>query len=241
MPREIDSQSRGILNFRPVIDFVEPEVESVSPNPIEGPAPIIDDAVEAEKIRLDLFNLAESVDVLATAVQARIDLKAKDMRIKLDSNVDAAVIAAIRREFPDADDTISYDMYKHCRENIRRYADAQASKNRITQDMIDEATKDPNALAGGFNTAAAKDGTMRPELMPKAQLIEPLDIDEFQNELIKILVNFIWKHFIKPTFKPIGIPGLGSIADALPDELVSVSSSFKNQMKNAEKKGVSFL
>ena len=242
MSKEIDSQSRGILNFRPIIDFVEPEVESVAPNPIPSPAPIIDDAIEAEKIRQDLFNLAESVDVLAAAVQARIDLKAKNMAIRLDPNADVAVIAALRREFPDAEDgVITYDMYKHCRDNIRAYADVQAKKNEITQDLIDAATKDPNAIAGGFGSPSSKDGTMRPDLMPKAQLIEPLDIDEFQNELIKILANFIWKKFIKPTFKPIGIPGVGNLADALPDEIAKVSSKFKNQMKGAEDKGVPFL
>ena len=73
------------------------------------------------------------------------------MAIRLDPNADVAVIAALRREFPDAEDgVITYDMYKHCRDNIRAYADVQAKKNEITQDLIDAATKDPNAIAGGF-------------------------------------------------------------------------------------------
>lgn len=240
MSKEIDSSSRNLLNFKPVIDFIEPAQQPVSPNPVPAPAPIIDDIVEAEKIRVELFNLAESVDVLATAVQARIDLKAKDMAIALDPNVDRAVLDAIGREFPDAGDQITYSMYKECREHIRAYADAQAAKNAITPEQIADAKKQlPNAIVGGFDTLQAKNGLFRPELMPKAQLIEPLDIDEFQDMLIRILANFLWKNFILKAFG-ISVAGV-SIKKLLPKEIAKIPKKFKKQMKDAKDKGVKVL
>ena len=250
MPKEIDTHSRDILNFRPLIEFVEPDLEPQAPNPIPEPPPIEDDAEAAEKIRLELFNLAESVDVLAAALQARIDLRAKDMKIRLDPRVDAAPIAALKRLFPEAPfqsvDTpdgpeedgffISYDQYKACRENIRLYADEKAKKNQIKPTDVDLKN-----YVAGFDSPEAKDGRLRPDLIPNAQLIDPLDIGKFQNYLIRILINYIWKKFIKPTFKPIGIPGLGSIADALPDELAKLPASFKKQIGDIAKKGVEIL
>lgn len=235
MPREIDSQSRSILNFRPVIDFVEPEVEAATPNPITQPPPIVDDFAEAEKVRLELFNLAESVDVLATAMQARIDLKAKDMAIKLDPVVDAHIIDAINRAYPDLDDeTITYDMYKQCRENMRLYADAQASKNNLSEEEI-AAASDPTGIAAIFNGAAAKDGSLRPERMPKAQLIDPINIKKFQVSLIKILANLLWKLFIINAFD-ISIAGKG-VKSLLPEDLpgAKLNKTEKKVLKKLKK------
>lgn len=200
MSRDIPAQSRNILTFRPVIDFIEPAVEAAVPNPVEVPV-VIDDIVEAEKVRSELFNLAESVDVLATALQARIDLKAKDMVIDLDPIVDRAVLDAINRAHPDHDqNNIPYSMYKECREEIRLYADKQADKNNLTEKEVEDAGKDPEGMARIFDSAAAKNGSFRPERMPKAQLIEPIDIDKFQVSLLKILANFIWQIFILKAF-----------------------------------------
>jgi hypothetical protein len=239
MPRDLDSQSRDLLNFRPNIDFVEPDVLPAAPNPVAPPPPIIDDGAEAERVRLRLFNLADSVEILATAVQAKIDAKAIEMRIKLDPKVDAAAIAAVRRH--GGDDEIDYELYKHCRDMLRAYADQQAAKNRITQEQIDAAREGLDKFDAGFGSLAAKNGTLRPELSPKAQLVEPLDLDKFQNLLIRILVNFIWKKFIKPTFKPIRIPGLGSVAKLLPDKLVKIPKSFEKQLDNLEDSGLPVL
>lgn len=239
MAKDLDSQSRGLLNFRPNINFVEPDVLPATPNPVPPPPPVIDDGAEAERIRIRLFNLADSVEILATAVQAKIDARAIEMRVKLDPRVDAAVIQAVRRH--GGEDEITYELYKHCRDRLREYADQQASKNRITQEQIDAAREGLDKFDAGFGSLAAKNGTMRPELSPKAQLIEPLDLDKFQNLLIRILVNFIWKKFIKPTFKPIKIPGLGSVADLLPDKLVKIPKSFEKQLAGVEKAGIPIL
>lgn len=241
MPQDLDPSSRGILNFRPSIDFVEPSVLPATPNPVEAPPAVIDDGAEAEKIRLRLYNLADSIEILATAVQAKIDARAVEMRIFLDPKVDAQALAAVRRHEIDTAE-IPYSLYKHCRDQLRQYADEQAAKNRITKEQIDAARVEMEKKPiGGFGTPEAKNGSLRPELNPKAQLIEPLDLDEFQNLLIRILVNFIWKKFIKPTFKPIGIPGLGSIADALPDKLCKIPKNFEKQLDNLSDSGIPIL
>lgn len=239
MPKEIDSQSRSILNFRPVIDFVEPAVEAATPNPVAAPPPIIDDIVEAEKVRVELFNLAESVDVLATALQARIDLKAKDMAIKLDPLVDSLVIDAINRAYPDLESgAITYDMYKQCRENMRLYADAQAAKNNVSQEDIAAAAQDPNGIASIFNSAAAKDGSLRPERMPKAQLIDPIDLSKFQISLIKILANFIWQMFVIKAFD-ISVAGVG-VKGLLPHDLpgAKLNKTEKKILSQLKKAGI---
>ncbi len=236
MSQEIDSNSRSILNFRPVIDFVEPEVEAATPNPITVP-PIIDEEEVAEQVRLELFNLAESVDVLATALQARIDLKAKDMLIKLDPIVDDTTIAAINRAYPDheADDGITYEMYQQCRENIRAYADAQANKNDLTEEEVAGAAADPEGIAGIFNSPDAKNGKMRPELSKKAKVIEEIDMKKFQISLLKILANFLWQMFVIKAFD-IRIAGVG-VKGLLPENLpgAKLNKTEKKVLKKLKK------
>lgn len=71
---------------------------------------------------------------------------------------------------------------------------------------------------GGYNTPEAKNGGLRPELDRKSQVVEPLDIDDFQLNIIHMLINFIWKEFIKPILPiPPGVPGV-------PDKIAPESS-----------------
>lgn len=238
MAKELPTGSRSILNFRPVIDFVEPEQEPATPNPRPSPPPIIDDELEAERVRTKLFNLAESVDVLATAVQTKIDLKAKDMVIALDPVVDFAVIDALNREHPDAGDEITYEIYKHCRDRIMAFANEQAGKNRITEDQVEAARLQlDKVVVGGFNTKEAKNGKMRPDLHIKARLIDPIDMKKFQISLIKILVNVAWG-FIIMAFD-IRVAGVG-IKGLLPDELpgTKLNKTEKKILKKLKKAAI---
>ncbi len=239
MPRELDSNSRNLLNFKPVIDFIEPDVEAATPNPVLGPVPVIDDQAAAEVVREELFNLAESVDVLATALQARIDQKAKNMAIRLDPVVDITVIDALERAYPDSEDgIITYDMYKQCRENIRLYADAQADKNGVTDEEVDAASKDPNGLVSLFNSPAAKDGTLRPDTSIKAQLVEPIDIKKLQISLLKILANFLWQQFVLKAFD-VSIAGK-SVMSLLPEDLpgAKLNKTEKKVLKKLKKASI---
>lgn len=225
MAKKLDDASRDLLAYRPQINFVEPEVLPGEIEPLEDPVQLEDIAAERKKVR----QLAKAVNALATATQARVDERAKGIIINLDPKVDAQAIMAMRRKFPDSDPTqITYAQYKECKENMRKKGEEIGKKATISPQDVEKALQDQAAAAagefapgnfnqlGGYNTPAAIDGGLRPELNTNAQIIEPLDIDEFQDIMMKVLVNFLWKNFIKPVIPlPPGVPGL-------PDTLVSV-------------------
>lgn len=248
MAKEIDQKSSNILGFRPRIEFVEPEQEDFVPNPVaEAPT---DQLKEFQDKKQLLWNLANSVEVLAAAVQARVDKKAKDVTVALDPIVDAPVIAALKREFPDipftTEDTpngptekgfiITYDMYKHCRDKLRQRADEIALQGTTTEEDIEKARKGLPAYRGDFGRAEAKDGRLRPDLSDKATIIKPIDIQKFQNYLIRILINFLWKKFLRPPLA--AFPPLDLI---LPEELASLPPAFKKQISEVKEKGVEVL
>lgn len=228
MSCRLDDADRGILEFRPEIQFVEPDAEPATPNPVPVPVERLQlEDVEAERERIK--KIAKAVNALAVATQARLDERAKDMKIKLDLNADQDVIQAMRRRYPNDDPTeITYQQYRNCRNNIRNKGVEIAGQATTTPDLV-AAARDaalaagPNAgtQLGGYGTEEAATGQLRPELNTRATIIPPLNVEEFQIDMICILVNFIWKIFIKPIFKPIAIPPpFGpSLADLLPDQL----------------------
>ena len=237
MAKKLDDASRGLLAYRPQINFVEPDVVPGEIDPIEVPTQLEDVAEARDKVR----KLAKAVNVLATATQARVDEKAKGLIINLDPKVDAQAIMAMRRKFPDNDPTqITYAQYKECKEDLRKKGEEIGKKATITPEQVEKALQDQAAAAageagvggafnqlGGYNTPAALDGGLRPEVNKDAQIIEPLDIDEFQDIMIKVLVNFLWKNFIKPVIPlPPGVPGL-------PDTLISVDKGMINLMSSS--------
>jgi hypothetical protein len=228
MAGELDDLDRGILEFRPQIQFIEPDIEPGIYNDI--PAPIEKLSLEEVQDRRErVKQIAQAVDALAAATQVRLDDKAKDMFIQLDPNADQDVIQAMRRKHPDADPTrITYEQYRQCRDNIRNRG-IEISKQAITTpELVDQAREDAlkdgssaGSQLGGFGTEEARTGQLRPELDERATIIQPLNVEEFQIDMICILVNFIWKNFVLPVFKPITIPPpFGkSLADFLPEKL----------------------
>ena len=233
MVKRLEETDRDILEFRPSIDFVEPDAE-------EGVIQPQDDRLQLEDIeseRDSVKRLATAVNALATATQARIDDKAKNMIIKLDRNVDQDAIQAMRRKFPDANPLeITYDQYRKVKEDIRNAGRAVGLQGSVSPSEI-SAARDQAAAAGtnagtnlgGFGTDDARFGLLRPELDARSQVIQPLDIEKLQISLICILVNFIWKNFIRVIFKPIAIPPpFGpSLADLLPKRLCNPGSNIE--------------
>jgi hypothetical protein len=213
---DIDSKSRDILNFRPNISFVEPDQQEV---PIDlPPDPVTLKEVSDRRKRISDF--AKAINQLATAVQLKIDNKCADQIIVLDSRVDNPIIQALKRTYPygNISDRITYDQYKQCRDNLRNYADQVALKPVITDDDVTKAQNDINKgnyNIGGIGTDAASNGGLRPELDERNQLVEPVDMDDLQLKLIKMLVNFIWKLAFLPLLKP--LPIVGSF---MPDVLI---------------------
>jgi hypothetical protein len=227
MSCRFDDLDREILEFRPDITFVEPDAEPATPNPVDAPIEKLQlEEIESERERIK--QIAKAVNALATATQARLDERAKDMVVQLDTNIDQDVIQALRRKGADDPTVITYEQYRECRDNIRNKGISIAAQATTTPELVAQAKEaalkaGPNAGSqlGGFGTEEAAKGGLRPELDTRATIIPPLNVEEFQIDMICILVNFIWKVFIKPIFKPIAIPPpFGpSLADLLPDRL----------------------
>jgi len=234
MPRDLPADDRGILEQRPNIAFVEPRVLPVPPRPIPAELP----PVEAVKNELAQTKaLANAVDVLAGLIQARVNLKAKDMEIDLDPKIDAPVIGAMARAYPDADSTvITYEQYIACKNKLLERGVQVADQALVNSnpDVIAEARKAPvtddyeaakkTALYG---SKKAKRGGLRPELDENNMIIEPIDMDEFQKCMIKILTNYIWKKFIRPILFIVLNAMIPFSGFALPKKLTKCPKGFK--------------
>jgi len=231
MTRYIDEDSRDILEFRPNIQRFPPAVEPGLITPLSVPGTTLEEIEnDLDKVK----KLAQAVNLLAAATQAKADLRAEGMIISLNPSVDADAITAMKRVYPTADPTkITYEQYKACKENQRLKGESIGRQVLIDDEEIKKARLDSKlseskvtAGLGGYGTAAARDGGLRPELDKRGTLIEPINILELQDVLIKILVNFIWKNFIKPGISSIG--GIVGIAmSAVPDEIIPLPEGFK--------------
>ena len=236
MVKKLDQDSRDLLSYRPDIMFIEPEAEEQEIEAVVSPTQIED----IQQKRQEVKQLAKAVNALATTLQARADERAKGMYIHLDPKVDAAAVQAMKRLYPNDDPTkITYDQYKQCKERMRENGEAIGKKVIITtEDIIaardqaaaiaaindEEAAKGAYNQLGGWNTDEARTGMLRPEVNTKLQVVEPLDMAEVQDILLKILANFLWKYFIRPQIPlPPGTPGL-------PERLVDVDMAVVNSL-----------
>lgn len=244
MANKLSNNDRDILSFRPDIQFIEPEIEDPIIDPLTEDRPQIEEVEDnIKRIR----NFADAVDTLAAAVQARADDKAKNMKVCLDPKVDAAIIQALRRRFGnDAVPCITYEQYRECKDLLRQYALNLGDNMLSTPDKVNNArdqaantlsgnnsilnddggrTTTPAGTAsglklGGLNTPGARTGGLRPELDTNTQVIPPIDVDEFQINMICILVNYIWQKFIKPILDLVFIPVANvTLGLLMPEEL----------------------
>ena len=329
MGYRLDDFDRDILEFRPRIDYVEPDQK---PGEIEGvDYPQLEDIQDA---RSKIKRLAHAVNVLAGAMQARVDSKAEDMVITLDPNVDQDAIQAMRRRYPGADPTkITYAQYRTCKDGLRAHGEEVAKQAIITPEQVARARDDlyaggligggapgrdrsailrsggvispttgtdgpigagggtgtggtgrgfglnatglgdglgdkskPGAyglgsplsstggaqtdsnagtgdggglpedtigggggrppIPGGYDKENAGSGGFRPELNSNGQIIQPLDIETMQIDLICILVNFVWKNFIKVVLTSLPFP-VGPPMNLLPDKLCDPGLDFE--------------
>jgi hypothetical protein len=222
----LDQRDRDLLGFQPDIHFVEPDV---LPGKIEAEPdpPQVEDILAKRK---QVAREADAVDKLAALLQARADIRAKNMKIKLDPNVDQSIIQAVKRRFPDADSSeITYAQYRECKDDMREAGLSIAEQALVTPDKVKENIDDASKVVtgqgaaaisklGGFNTEEARTGGLRPELDPDMQIIQPLDIGKLQIDLICIFVNFIWKNFILKVFD-FSIAGINIVDEFLPEKL----------------------
>lgn len=182
------SSQRDILNFRPVINFVEPDQIEEEFNQEEP-------AITLDSIKSDtdqLINDYQNIVELSTVAQTKIDARSQDLVIKLDSSADAHVIAAVQRHFGDPNKKdITYADYKECLSHINQ----QANFSTVDQSEVDKASQDPFRLDFGPYGA----NSPRPELQDNLQSIEPIDIKNFQLEQLEKLLELL-------------APGIGTIA-----------------------------
>jgi hypothetical protein len=216
MPRPLDPKSKNILEFRPQINFVEPEVQPGVIDPITPDQPQLEDAYDDVE---ELRKLADAVNTLATALQSKVDEIAVDVKMAVTDD-DDVVQQAMERMFPDDDPTIlTYQQYKHCKDHILQEGINIGDQLIITPDEIgafkDDAKKALDnessrsvTQMGGFGTPENADGRLRPELQTRGQVIKPLKYKKLKAKLLCMLANMIWKKFVRPAFG-ISVAGVG--------------------------------
>lgn len=176
------TQEDFVLNFRPTIKFIEPEIETdfipaedaVSPTTIEDARKRTEEAAKAYR----------AIGKLADITQKRLDnrvVAAGNVSIQTDPIQDSMIVAAIKREFPEEDGSrITYEMYRHCLDKITRLTENAP----VLQDSdIVAAQADPlRTNFGGLNNPA---GSNRPEISSPANLIKPIDLKSFQSAAVQ--------------------------------------------------------
>jgi hypothetical protein len=181
---------RDILTYKPRIEYQEPPVD---PDTDGGYGDSTDEPETIEEARKEVEDLVEGyrkVEQLAELTQKRVDSRVGDYSIQLDPKVDSHVIAAVSRCFPEASDPtkISYEMYKQClaRQN-------NVDPDVVTKGDILEARKDSGRT--NFGGYGLPPGLGRSEVSSPAEVVQPIDLQEFQDnsitELWKLLVPLV--------------------------------------------------
>lgn len=174
------TSQRDILNFRPVISFVEPDQIEVEEIQREQPITLSDIQNDTNKLISDYGIIQNLVD----AAQVKIDDRSKDLKIKLDPISDAHIIAAVQRHFNDSNKIdITYSDYKECLSHIND----QANFSTVDINQVNSASQDPFRI--NFGPYASDSG--RPELQPDIQSVQPIDLNNFQIQQIEKLLELL--------------------------------------------------
>jgi hypothetical protein len=182
-----------ILNYHPVIEFVEPEQAPGEYESEELDAPItIEDARQETE---EVIKGYKAVGNLAKISQERIDSRVRaagGVEMLLDPIKDSQLVAAIKRQFPEEDGSrVTYDMYKEC---LRRMSEAAPEAPVVQRADIQEALQDPlRTNFGGLENPA---GANRPEIAAPVDIVKPIDLDKFKEsskiQLLKVVFPFLF-------------------------------------------------
>ena len=184
MANNLDSNSKNILTGRPVIEFQEPpRLQDEFPPELIGPIPQTLDEVN-EKIDEVLSDLNKVIQV-SDFLQAKIDTVAKNVAIRLDSVVDSAVVAAMKRQFPELDPvTITFQTYRLCmdwlNQKARSHNEAVLKQSSSEEAMI-QALSDPFNL-GKMMGISTSNGMTRSDLDQTMRFVEPVDMAQVQED-----------------------------------------------------------
>ncbi|MAE81787.1 MAG: hypothetical protein CMB80_03545 [Flammeovirgaceae bacterium] len=219
MSNKLDYETRDLLEYRPDIQFIEPEVQSEQPpeelykTHIDPQTPVL--------VAKGTQKFAENIEKIAESVQEEADKLSKGFCITLDRKRDYTAIMAMRRHYPDDDPfKVCYEQYKQCKEHLREIANGTAGKmlTAVSEETIKKEKAAIGKAFGGGSTnrdlsAIFESIGPRSDMRPSKDLLEPLDIEEFQDLALRQLANMLWKKFIKPVI-PLP-PGISF----LPDEI----------------------
>jgi hypothetical protein len=211
---QIKQSDLDILGYRPTINFVEPAVVSDVLIKVAGPT-----FEEKQQEWKDLERLSEAVRILAEAFQAKVDKKVAGFKVGLDPKADVHVMDSLRRRFPSANPgEITYEQYRECREAMRDHAD-QAGRG-VAPDLSKikdiRSGSDVGDLFDSNSPAALAGLANRPDLQDIGRIVEPIDTEEFQNKMLCMLMNMLWKKFIKGILDKTIPPPLNKL---IPEEL----------------------
>jgi hypothetical protein len=177
------SDSRGILNKRVKIRFVEPPQVPGEQAPVVAAPPTVEEAkLRTQKVIQDYKKLEK----LADLAQKRIDLRSKEVRICLNPTTDPDVLGSLTRVFGTNDGCITFEQYKHCLDILSRAGRGVAPK--VTEEDIKKAATDP--FRKNFGGYGLSDGQLRPERQIESP-VKPLDMDKFQSDSLKKLFELL--------------------------------------------------
>jgi hypothetical protein len=226
MSERLEEESRSILEYRPNIAFVEPEVISVQP---KEAYPTTEDSGLDRLKKLKQF--AKNVKAITEETQKQADGLAKGFEIELNTTTDSACIRALQRHYPGQNPLkVTYEQYRECKEHQRELLEEIPDKilSPLKASEIEKAEK---ALKEG-DVSEFLGFVERVDSTASEQMIPPVDIDAVQDSSLRALANTLWKNFIKPVI-PLP-PGISF----LPDEIAPMppGPSPKEMMGQAHKK-----
>lgn len=180
MAKKDFSNTRGILNRRPKINFVEPEqIPGEQVEAIVSDTPLL----ERKEQLQSLVAQYKRIEELSDLAQKRIDTRAKNMKICLDSRTDSNVIAALHRKFGNVEPCITYAQYKHCLDEISQIG------QRNAKELIPKiGATDP--FKTDFSGLTTDNGTLRPEVQFTSPIAE-IDQEKFQKDAVQKLFKMM--------------------------------------------------
>ena len=169
-----------LLNYRPEITFIEPEQEVVDTVPEPEPVSIDDTKDQVTELVAGLRTANE----LIKTTQQRIDNRVETLgglTIKLDPIKDFAVVAAMKRRFPDKVDPtqITYDDYRAVLGCVQSNT---ITPPEVSTEDIRVASQD--LYRTDFGGIENQQGENRLEVSSIAQSIAPIDLDQYQKNAV---------------------------------------------------------
>jgi hypothetical protein len=209
------SKDDFILNYRPQIEFVEPEQVPEEALPEKES---IGTSLDSTRDRTQkIIDGLRQIATLSDAVQKRIDQKVqssvgqatggseKGLSVKLDPQKDFAAIAALKRRYPDRGDysSITYDDYRKALDCMQ-----MASQAPLTISPNDILAAQSNPLKTDFGGYSNQNGQNRAEISSSANSIQPINLEEFQKDsiisLFSLLRPLVVEEILKQISKVVG-------------------------------------